>query len=323
MTREHPLRHTVLGLLVGLVSFTSFSCSGEDPIRPIPYSQFGSLVAKPVSGFYPLEQGWRWKYLRTFTVFDPENGPIDYVATDTSFVWTMGKVDLGLMTTHGIAGRTVEVTPGGTQEFYQEVFYIQDRKTLTEVASRGSGIFVTPAPDIGDASGTKYHVGGRILGSLDDVHRVLRFVPDGVPWELKEGQQRHGDPWSVSQEDIYFRTDPRVVLVYPLRIGQFWVSFEDPFFQDREVIGRRSVHLPAGHFAAAEIRTRLPDFDAEFTDWVSPAGIVARDFRGLILVTGPGGPAVLDTLAFIDRTEILDLERPRGWRSRIRAEFGP
>lgn len=98
-------------------------------------------------------------------------------------------------------------------------------------------------------------------------------MPITVKTLLGERLAKGGDADSVQ-----IRTDPRIVLVYPLEKGAAWTSFTKPFLQTREVTGYKDVTVKAGTFRCAEIVTRMPELapKMEWIDYVSEIGLVLR-----------------------------------------------
>lgn len=130
-----------------------------------------------------------------------------------------------------------------------------------------------------------------------DLQELAYFVTGGIPIApLKRSSEPmrplslYGLPMTVSmllnerlakggQEDtIQFRTDPRIVFVYPLEAGASWTALTSPFVQTREVLGYRNVKVKAGTFRCAEVRTRIPELapNMDWVDCVSEVGLVLR-----------------------------------------------
>jgi hypothetical protein len=295
-----------LGLALG-----SLACSGDEPVATTPSSTAASRAhaldaqtAPATQGHYPLEPGWQWTYEHSFRAFNAA-GDLEFESSATSMVWTMGEVELEGMPVQGIAARTVETAEGKTSEYYDEVYYVQDRKTLTEVAYRlGGGIGVMPEPSPGEDRSPRYRIGARTFVSLTEIPRAIRLLSLGL-----ESSREQASTSPAEEGEIVLRDDPRLALVYPLRPRQAWVSFEDPFLETREVVRRGSVELPAGRFGAAEVLSRIPSLEVEFTDWVSQTGLVARYVQVEITSEDPEEP-----LTAVERSELVSFQRPSGPR---------
>ena len=101
----------------------------------------------------------------------------------------------------------------------------------------------------------------------------LYGLPMTVSTLLNERLEKAG-----REDSVQFRTDPRIVFVYPLEEGASWTAFTSPFAQTREVLGYRDVKVKAGTFRCAEIRTRIPELapNMDWVDCVSDVGLVLR-----------------------------------------------
>jgi hypothetical protein len=304
--------------LVAAIALTAIGCGGDsEPTIPVygtdvvtvPEETQNQRVSK---GHYPLEAGWTWTYVRTFELMDPTDGSVQESATDSLRVEAMGEVDLGSVTAFGLATYGVEIYNGEVSDFTTEVYYLQDRHALTEIAYRGFGALVTPAPGIRTEGGTTYRVGDRAFGSVLELKRALAMAGPSEGWIDTEPAGRVAAGPAIDGP-ITFRDDPRKALVYPLRPGATWVSFTDPWTQIRTVEGHEPVRVPAGNFGSAHITTDVGiDPNVTWSDWVAAQGLVSREIGGIVEVTTPFSPDVTDTLLMVDRTVLIDFTRPHG-----------
>jgi hypothetical protein len=81
-------------------------------------------------------------------------------------------------------------------------------------------------------------------------------------------------------DSVQIRNDLRVVHCYPLSVGTKWISFRDPFYSEREVVGTGFITVRAGTFYCAKIKTTIDlgggMLDMEWFDYVAPEGLILR-----------------------------------------------
>ncbi|HTX17568.1 MAG TPA: hypothetical protein VMG34_02820 [Bacteroidota bacterium] len=84
----------------------------------------------------------------------------------------------------------------------------------------------------------------------------------------------------TGNDSILARTDPRVVNRYPFYPGKSWVSFQNPWLEEREVVGSEMVTVKAGTFDCTKIRTTITmggeQLDMEWFDYVCWQGLILR-----------------------------------------------
>ncbi|MGA9406803.1 MAG: hypothetical protein WBW71_06700, partial [Bacteroidota bacterium] len=61
----------------------------------------------------------------------------------------------------------------------------------------------------------------------------------------------------LSSDSVQIRSELRVVHRYPLTEGRDWVSFRNPFYEEREVVGVGFTKVRAGTFYCSIIRTTI------------------------------------------------------------------
>jgi hypothetical protein len=87
---------------------------------------------------------------------------------------------------------------------------------------------------------------------------------------------------------LYFA---RVVYKYPLTAGKNWISFRNPFLQNRQVAGWESITTKAGTFYCAKISIRYPELDPtlEWYEYVSTRGLIRRTITGTYVIRDEKG----------------------------------
>jgi len=149
-------------------------------------------------------------------------------------------------------------TPQGSDSLYDSfVWYRHDDGGLWEVAYQNSqNVFAYP-----------------------------RAIVDGSL--LSEGEKpsnpapsRLGPPQATSGSSITIRAEPRLVLKYPLREGDEWVAFQQPFRRTLKCLRLMSMQVPAGEFTAYELQgagTADPTVDFKIYDYFCAEGLVRRE----------------------------------------------
>ncbi|NNE35595.1 MAG: hypothetical protein HKN13_10170 [Rhodothermales bacterium] len=137
-------------------------------------------------------------------------------------------------------------------------WYFQSDTSLTEVAYRNLAtvVFATPKRD-------------RPLAS----RRVRSFPLSGF---LLQSEALVGNP--DDPDSVIVRPSPRVVYASPLAVGQKWVSFTDPFMQEREVIREERISVGAGTYDTVVIESvsGAPFDGTRYLDFVATVGLVRR-----------------------------------------------
>jgi len=84
----------------------------------------------------------------------------------------------------------------------------------------------------------------------------------------------------LTSDSIQIRSDLRVVHRYPLSEGKEWVSFRNPFYEEREVVGAGYTKVRAGTFYCSIIKTTIDlgsgPLNMEWLDYVAPQGLILR-----------------------------------------------
>jgi hypothetical protein len=150
------------------------------------------------------------------------------------------------------------------------VWYRQLDSSLTELAYSSAGAGATMVLP----KANRQEPAGRALASWNT-------LPRSVQWWLQK-KKMLGD--SAMKRD-----DPRVVYMYPLRVGGEWLSFSNPFPEYRRVVALVNVSAGGRNYACAKIKTTLPTIDAngdiEWYDYVGSAGLILRTMfiRGVVV----------------------------------------
>lgn len=167
-------------------------------------------------------------------------------------------------------------------------WYSQTTDRLTEVAYRSPGATPIVMP-----KGTRPRPGAR----------AVSFSPFSEPLAI---QQRLAP--LLLADSIQLRDDPRVVYLYPMSGGNSWVSFTDPFLQERTVEGYEDITVRGGQYHCARIRTRVPTFapDLGWIDYVSSQGLVARIFDTWVQAVGEEWPdGATDSIRVLESLELV------------------
>lgn len=112
------------------------------------------------------------------------------------------------------------------------------------------------------------------------------------------------------EDSVTVRSDPRVVYELPLEVGRAWVSFTEPFYSTRKVVGRETVTVEAGTFESFVIETEI-DFvepEAEFLwrDYVVPGqGLVLRTMESVGRRHPEGGDDPSPPFRLVERLELV------------------
>lgn len=171
---------------------------------------------------------------------------------------------------NGMTGLTLmEATRKGNSAVFERVWYRVSADSVAEVNYQ----FL---------SGTGVPIGAPIFpkGSSRSagLNHALMSQPLGLQLFLKQ---------AAAADTGTKRTDPRIVYRFPLTVGKQWLSFRDPFRQDREVLDIIPVTVPAGTFICTKIRSSTDPLPGpfEYFDYVSSEGLIQRTFDGTVAVT--------------------------------------
>jgi len=280
-----------------ILCFTSgvyLSGCGTDTTSPPDHSPRLSALdvvgTRVNQGHYPLGTGWKWKYLRTFTVFTLD-GEVDYQSHDTSSVEVMGLVEVGEVMASVLSIHTV--TDQG-QSYEGTIFYAQDREALVQLDATGSVPFVYPSPRVGEGDFAGFQFRGWSFNSAEELDDFFRAKgPLGAGFS--------------SPSKMAIREEPRIVLDYPLRPRKSWIAFSNPWVQTRTAVGRERVTVPAGRWAATRIDIDLGiSSETSFSDWFGPPGLIRRRIE--VLIAG-GTVFQTDTSLVVETTELLSYTR--------------
>ena len=252
-------------LLVGCVAVV---CACDLSERSEPY---------PPDGISPavFEQGDAWTYDVVVT-----QSPLDTNAVDT-----LGAVTARMEVTDmdaeagGRSGLVVlDVYRPSVPDSVDRTWYDQSPDSLVDVAyTQPSVPWAQPFLRAGDPDGMQ-------------AERLTRGVT-GLPMLVRQRLEASGARMRTTHDSIQVRDDARVVLRAPLREGDAWVSFREPFLSRRFVEGQTTVEGPAGTFEAVEVVTTLPEMSPSlrWTDYYATEGLVRRVVTDTVEVRGPGG----------------------------------
>lgn len=171
------------------------------------------------------------------------------------------------------------------------MWYRQTSSLLAEVAySSGGGTFVLPKSNRQDPAA----IVGASLAPWD-------ILPRSVQLFLKKKR--------ISMDSASKRDDPRVVYMYPLRVGGEWLSFSNPFPEYRRVVALVNVSAGGRNYACAKIKTTLPTIDAngdiEWYDYVGSAGLILRTMSIRGVVVTESSPDSAGVFTSEERLELL------------------
>jgi hypothetical protein len=113
----------------------------------------------------------------------------------------------------------------------------------------------------------------------------------GLPVLVRRRLTSAGVRGQTTTDSIQVREDPRVVLKAPLRKGEAWVTFREPFLSRRSVVGRSIIETRVGRFEAVEVRSTLPEINASlrWIDYYAETGLVRRVVTDTVEVREPEG----------------------------------
>jgi hypothetical protein len=114
----------------------------------------------------------------------------------------------------------------------------------------------------------------------------------------------------LTSDSVQIRSDLRVVHRYPLSEGREWVSFHDPFLEEREVVGTGYIKVRAGTFYCSIIKTTIDlgsgPIDLEWLDYVAFEGLVLRTlYYPNITVTTESSPDSGYVASLTERMEMV------------------
>lgn len=126
------------------------------------------------------------------------------------------------------------------------------------------------------------------------------------PFTLPNIVQQRLKVKEITADSVLMRDEPRIVYQYPLNTGKFWVSFNRPFLQTREVVGAENVQTSLGILRCTKIQTRIPTSapTIEWFDRIDNKGLVLRTLSAALPVSGPD-LIVTDTIRMREKLELL------------------
>jgi hypothetical protein len=161
---------------------------------------------------------------------------------------------------------------------------------VNEVQGQYSGLVCVEATSLSNNAGSEYTWYKSTSDSLVEVaYSGAGRVPVVLP---KMGGSYAPSPLTVptslwryimkkmSSDSVQIRSDLRVVHRYPLSEGKKWVSFHDPFLEEREVVGAEFVTVRAGTYFCSKIETTIDlgsgPLDVQWYDYVASEGLILR-----------------------------------------------
>jgi hypothetical protein len=163
------------------------------------------------------------------------------------------------------------------------------KEQLVEIASSGAG----RVPVISPRLSSMQYAGGALAGESGSK----------IPWILS--------PFALTRnksgDSVIVRGDPRIVYQYPLKAGQLWVSFSDPFQSARSVIGVEDLAVTGGTFRCAKVKTTVSMFDSSFVwyDYVAADGLIMRVIQLTAPVTTTDDPSSSILIRSQEKLELI------------------
>lgn len=205
---------------------------------------------------------------------------------DTSAVDTLGAVTARMEVTDmnaEVGGRSglvvLDVYRPSVPDSVERTWYDQSPDALVDMAYNqpGSVDWAQPLLRTGHRNGVQ-------------AERLTRGIT-GLPVLVRRRLASAGVRGQTTTDSIQVREDPRVVLKAPLRKGEAWVSFREPFLSRRSVVGRSLIETRVGRFEAVEVRNTLPEVNASlrWVDYYAETGLVRRVVTDTVEVRGPEG----------------------------------
>ena len=267
-------------LLFGVIVTLLCACDLRETSEPYPPDGVSPAV---------FEQGDAWTYDVTVT-----QSPLDTNAVDT-----LGAVTARMEVTDrnaeagGRSGLVVlDVYRPSVPDSIDRTWYDQSPDSLVDVAyTRPSVPWAQPLLR---------------TGRSDDVPpgQLTRGMT-GLPVLVRQRLASAEAQMQAMHDSIRVRDDSRVVLQAPLREGESWTSFQEPFLSRRFVAGPATVEGPAGTFEAVEVVNTLPETapTLRWSDYYAEQGLVRRVVTDTVEMRGPGGERQGSTV----RREAYDL----------------
>lgn len=232
------MRISALYIILIAVTMTAVgSCTTDGESGPLP--------------MVPFLTGNSSSYLHTTTVSDSlgmttesrtDSFTVRVISTNASF---NGMTPLVLL----------EMSPFGSSTPLQRAWYKTGTDTLTEI-------------------GYQFLNTERIVGGLNGFPKAQSDFSNGSLMTVPEAIRRFVK-MRIAADSARLRDDPRIVYLFPLTIGDKWISFRSPFLQTREVVGSEMVTVRGGSFYCVKIRSAVEGL-FEYFDYVAAEGLVLR-----------------------------------------------
>lgn len=276
MTYLPHLRAASLGLLAALL----FACDSG----PGSSSEHVSPAV--------LDQGDTWTYDISLTQSMLDENAVDTLAAMRGRM-KVTDTDAQLEDRTGLV--VLEASPLSIPDSVDRTWYSQSPDSLVEVAYRGPLRSPRIQPLQKGGAGQWDPSSGALARRLT---RGMSGLPVLVHQRLASARSR---TFAKSQkkafrkvhprDSIRVRDDPRVVLNAPLRKGNSWISFEDPFLSKRRIAGRNTVETRAGTFRAVEVVNTLPETapSLRWSDYYTDEGLIQRVVTDTVQVRNPDG----------------------------------
>jgi len=247
-----------LFLIAGVCSFWFISCKSNavGGGTELPFVDFRAGTANQYSWSYAT-----YDSLGMIQMADSESFVVKVIGTNEKLDSLSGLIKLEAYSLKTYVGSTFD-------------WYKQNSDSLIGIAYSGAGRVPVIVPK---QSG----------GSAVQITTNINFSPVVLPRTIQLMMKMKGVP----VDTLLYYNNARVVYKYPLTVGKSWISFRDPFLQNRQVVGWESIVTKAGTFYCAKILVRLPEIDPAFEwyEYVSTRGVIRRTISMTLVMTDEKG----------------------------------
>jgi hypothetical protein len=280
----------------------------------VAHNASGRVISSPIWSFttssdfvFPLAIGNSWSYSRKFYshICEPDSLPDPYkdtvFGTSTTLVQSF---DTLLDSVEAYHLHTVWSDDFGGSEYNNYRNNTQDGLYEYAYGPRGG---VWP-PRVTSSNGTFLEFMGMRFRDLRELRDVLYSNMNGAI--------------AGRLDSIRYEDPPIQLLAYPLQIGQRWIyrgQVEGTDFHiEKEVLSLENILSPAGEFECFKIRWFWDidndgqwDNDIDGYDYVSPVGVIRREFLFYDVIIGEYSGLPFDTCDFVDEYELTDYHLER------------
>lgn len=237
-----------------------------------------------------------------------------FIETDSTFTDSLGFISTYMVkvtvldSDTTIAGHEnliqLRVTPGGSDgslEETQDIWYIQNREALTEIAHRNPAIISPVVPKMSEKGYYRQRNTSNInffeSGTLNFImyqKKITDYIGSSIP-----------------ADSIQIREDPRIVLQYPIQENNEWTSFTNPFTLHRKVIEVTENELTGQSNWTASIQSWYDPVEIKsvYFDWVDrfdKHGLISRIIKSTHL-TGESIENEEGRFHTIEKVELIDI----------------